>query len=146
MLRASSNKTVESSMKGSKKRKQKLRKHPLAPKKPRSAFILYSQHMHNETKMFVSNAQDCREKVRPPFCKCIVQFLVCIFHPTFSSAFFVAIPITCRYLKQQSSSQQCGKKYHQKRETSGRKRQKKIERGTTWKSSSMMVHGTLRIN
>jgi hypothetical protein len=33
---------------GNMRKKTKTRKHPLAPKKPRSAFILFSQHMHNE--------------------------------------------------------------------------------------------------
>lgn len=45
---------------GVEKRKQstvKFRKHPLAPKKPRSAFILFSKHMHNETKATAGNGQ-----------------------------------------------------------------------------------------
>jgi hypothetical protein len=33
----------------------KLRKHPLAPKKPRSAFILFSQYMHNESSALVEH-------------------------------------------------------------------------------------------
>jgi hypothetical protein len=45
-------------MTGSKKGniETKLRKHPLAPKKPRSAFIFYSQYMHNEGKAEGSDA------------------------------------------------------------------------------------------
>ncbi len=53
----------EKALKGAKAKKQKTRKHPLAPKKPRSAFILYSQYMHNETKMFASKSEDSKEKV-----------------------------------------------------------------------------------
>ncbi len=41
----------------------KLRKHPLAPKKPRSAFIFFSQYMHNESTSLVEHiGQDKHEK------------------------------------------------------------------------------------
>jgi hypothetical protein len=37
-------------MSNQRQQKGKPRKHPLAPKKPRSAFILFSQHMHHVNK------------------------------------------------------------------------------------------------
>jgi hypothetical protein len=50
MVIASSDRSEgKTSMKCVRKRNQP-RKHPLAPKKPRSAFILFSQHMHNGEK------------------------------------------------------------------------------------------------
>jgi hypothetical protein len=42
------------------RKKSKTRKHPLAPKKPRSAFILFSQHMHNEKD---DNCKEMNQKV-----------------------------------------------------------------------------------
>ena len=42
---------MTNSKKGGSNVDAKLRKHPLAPKKPRSAFIFYSQHVHNEGKV-----------------------------------------------------------------------------------------------
>lgn len=42
---------MTNSKRGSSNVDARLRKHPLAPKKPRSAFIFYSQHVHNEGKV-----------------------------------------------------------------------------------------------
>jgi hypothetical protein len=46
------------------RKRNQPRKHPLAPKKPRSAFILFSQHMHNGEKKDIECKELLNKKVK----------------------------------------------------------------------------------